>query len=129
MLAQAGMAGWKRSRIPASSGVRSAFRLLQAPQAAIVFIQVLRLPWETGWMWSTVPARPLQNPQRRPSRARTPAFVQPGPLPNCHLVTTYRMSRTAAGSENAQVPVGVCFGDLADEHPDRVAEADPLQGL
>lgn len=52
--AQAGVRGTTRSRMPASSGVRSPLRWLQPPQAATVLRQVFRPPRERGRMWSTV---------------------------------------------------------------------------
>src|SRR6185436_7864706 len=47
-----GRVGWRRSNMPASRGVRSAFRLLQAMQASTQFVQLDTPPCERGTTWS-----------------------------------------------------------------------------
>ena len=55
---QAGRTGCLRSRIRACSGVRSAFRLLQATQASTQFCQLDTPPCERGTTWSSVSSSP-----------------------------------------------------------------------
>src|SRR5665648_1168062 len=74
-----GMLGRNSRRIPASAGVRSAFRLLHDLQAATVFNHDNDPPRDAGKMWSAVSAGPPQYPHLCPSRDRTPAFVHDGP--------------------------------------------------
>ncbi len=71
---QAGRSGILRSFMLAWSGVRLAFRALQATQAKAQFSQVVCPPWERGMTWSmvnsAVPGRPPQYWQVEWSRLK-----------------------------------------------------------
>lgn len=71
-----GTKGFRRSGIPASSGVRAALRWLSSAQEATVFNHVSPPPWARGSTWSTVVARFPQYAHRCWSRTNTPSVTR-----------------------------------------------------
>lgn len=75
-------------------------------------------------MWSTVVARASQWPHRAPSRAITPATTMPGR--QCTATCHQHPGRKPRADDPARVRL-MHHRHLADQHPDRVPETDPVQ--